>query len=164
MHNYIFLPYFVKSSPFFVALSLAISIACLILAAAFKALAESCAHGKNRWSEHPTDFFGHLSWKRKWKYITYTETAGGKKHPLSLMPAPTTYYYKLFNLKYKERFPGSATIFVALSDGYHAAFSMMTSFIVLAVAIWTPWPILFFIGARCVWSVVFTIGYKCFSR
>ena len=41
------------------------------------------------------------------------------KNPLT--PAPGTWYYKAFNLKYKERFPLSATQLVFLTDAWHFA-------------------------------------------
>lgn len=136
-------------------LIIVISVVALLIAAGFKALAESCAHGKNRWAPHSYmstgrgGFWDSQAWRRKYKWDNGTP-----------VPAPSTYYYKLFNLKYKEKFPGSATIFVSLTDCYHASFSMMVSFIVLAVAIWTPWPIAFFIGARVVWGIGFSVAYK----
>ncbi len=40
-----------------------------------------------------------------------------RKYKQPLEPAPTTWYYKLAVLKYKERFSGSGTIFVSFTDG-----------------------------------------------
>lgn len=37
----------------------------------------------------------------------------------ALIPAPGGWYYKLFKLKYKERFPLSATALVWLTDRWH---------------------------------------------
>jgi hypothetical protein len=37
------------------------------------------------------------------------------------MPAPDNWYYRRFRIPYRERFPGSATIFSCLTDGFHAA-------------------------------------------
>lgn len=134
------------------AYQIIISIACLIVAAGFKALSDSIAHGKSRWQTSSDSFFGQGSWVRKWAGDGFFEKA------------PSTWYYKLFNLKYREAFPGSATIFVAFTDGWHLSNSLMTSFIVLAIAIWTPWPLWFFIGARIAWGIAFSIAYRTFSR
>ena len=49
-------------------------------------------------------------WKRKYK-----RASGGQ-----LVPAPNTWYYRFFNLKYKERFPLSATLLVFIVDKWHA--------------------------------------------
>jgi hypothetical protein len=61
----------------------------------------------SRWPK----FFGQDSWRNKYK-----------KHKTldHLIAAPEfSWYYSTFNLFYKERFPGSATIFSWLTDGYH---------------------------------------------
>jgi hypothetical protein len=71
-------------------------------------------HGKFKLSG---DFWEQDSWQRKWLWRG-TIIEGGRIERFFVV-APTTWYYKLFNLKYKERFPGSATVFVALTDGYH---------------------------------------------
>lgn len=40
--------------------------------------------------------------------------------------APKNWYYRFFRLKYKERFPGSATIFAPFTDAFHMA-QMLTN-------------------------------------
>ncbi|MEO1053722.1 MAG: hypothetical protein AAFX87_24005 [Bacteroidota bacterium] len=67
--------------------------------------------GTNRLSssKQSRSFYGTNNWERKYK-----EDEQGE-----LIPAPDSLYYKAFNLKYKERFPGSATLFVWLADGWH---------------------------------------------
>ncbi len=134
------------------ALSIVLSVAALLFAALFKALAESCAHGKNRWGKSENDFWGHDSWRRKWKYPT--------------TPAPNTHYYKFFKLRYQERFPGSATIFVSFTDGYHLSFSLMVTCACIAVIIPTqfPYPLWSFCLLRLLWGITWTLGYKFFSR
>lgn len=55
------------------------------------------------------------SWQHKWKkrYAIGGET--------KLIPAPNTWYYRTFRLKYQEKFFGSATFLAAFTDLYHAA-------------------------------------------
>lgn len=53
----------------------------------------------------------------------------------NLRMAPSNWYYRLFRVKYKERFPGSATIFVGLTDGYHSIQHMMILSLVGAVTV-----------------------------
>jgi hypothetical protein len=43
------------------------------------------------------------------------------------------WYYNTFRLKYIERFPGSATIFVFLTDGWHLSQFFRVLFIMLAI-------------------------------
>lgn len=103
-------------------------------------------------------FWGVTSWRRK--YDREIGPKGGKV----LIQAPTTYYYKLFNLKYKERFPGSATVFVALTDGYH----LMQAIFLLCMAgygavhheNWILWLLIY----RAAFGIVFTVCYKLFAR
>lgn len=69
-----------------------------------------------------TSFFGSESWKRKYKIRTGA----------LLKSDPDHWYYSFFNIKYKERFPGSATIFVFLTDAPHFfQFIMLTIIAVL---------------------------------
>src|SRR6478736_5466835 len=70
---------------------------------------ELWSHGKLAWmyrdDVHPDSFWGDRSYNRK--------------YDRRMIIAPATWYYRFFEIKYKERFPGSATVFVALTDGYH---------------------------------------------
>lgn len=56
----------------------------------------------------PNDFMGPLSWKRKYA------------QPMEYWPESSrNWYQRLFGIEYTERFPGSATIFVFVTDLYH---------------------------------------------
>jgi hypothetical protein len=103
-------------------------------------------------------FWGVTSWRRK--YDRETGPKGGKV----LIQAPTTWYYKLFNLKYKERFPGSATVFVALTDGYHLMQFLFLLLISGAIAVHTENWLLWLLIYRAVFGVTFTIFYKWLAR
>jgi hypothetical protein len=114
-------------------------------------------HGKLKWSEDEKgfDFWGKNSGARKYKRLP---------NGTILLPAPTTYYYKLFNLKYKERFPGSATVFVALTDGYHLCQLLFLLLISGAIAVHTENVILWLLIYRAAFGIVFTVCYKLFAR
>jgi hypothetical protein len=115
--------------------------------------------GKLAWdkaTDQDFNFWGRESWLRKYK--------GRKGMAMQPIPAPNTYYYKLFNLKYKERFPGSATIFVALTDGYHLMQFLFLLLISGAIAVHTENVILWLLIYRCTFGVIFTVCYKLFAR
>jgi hypothetical protein len=114
-------------------------------------------HGKLKWSEDEKgfDFWGKNSGARKYKRLP---------NGTILLPAPTTYYYKLFNLKYKERFPGSATVFVALTDGYHLCQLLFLLLISGAIAVHTENWLLWLLIYRCTFGVIFTVCYKLFAK
>jgi hypothetical protein len=115
-------------------------------------------HDKLRWSDGDVSFWGKESWILKY---AYTENAYQVR---TLIKAPTTYYYKLFNLKYKERFPGSATVFVALTDGYHLCQLLFLLLISGAIAVHTENVILWLLIYRAAFGIVFTVCYKLFAR
>lgn len=59
------------------------------------------------------------------------------KHPLEL--APSTWYYKLAVLKYKEKFAGSGTVFTFLNDGYHFTQMVFKVSLSMAIVTYKPW-------------------------
>lgn len=114
------------------------SVVYFALAAFFYTVSQSITFGKFRLRG---DFW--QNWNRKYK------------EPKE--PAPTTWYYKLAVLKYKERFPGSGTIFVSLTDGYHFSQMVFKVSLVLSIVTYRPWlglwdALLLFI----LWGVIFT--------
>lgn len=88
-------------------------------------------------------FWGTSSWLRKYSK--------------ELKLAPKTWYYKYFKLSYKERFPGSATIFVFVTDAMHFFQFMFFNLLCLSVALFlfTEWSILinFILLRVLVWIV-----------
>lgn len=60
-----------------------------------------------------------LSYRRKYKFLS------NYNGHVTLKPAPKTWYYKLFRLKYEERFIFSATIFAFLTDAFHMGQMLM---------------------------------------
>lgn len=79
------------------------------------------------WADaEPFSFWGRNSWARKY--------AGRKKKYSRLMlPAPDNWYYRKFKIKYQERFPGSATVFVWVTDALHFFQFMYFNLICLAL-------------------------------
>jgi hypothetical protein len=133
------------------------SLICLSLGAVCYCCSQLIMHGKLKWSEDEKgfDFWGKNSGARKYKRLP---------NGTILLPAPTTYYYKLFNLKYKERFPGSATVFVALTDGYHLCQLLFLLLISGAIAVHTENWLLWLLIYRCTFGVIFTVCYKLFAK
>jgi hypothetical protein len=106
----------------------------LIISIAARSCAELALHGKLRWSDGGTGFWGEESYWRKYANPIdpppdYLRFWIGKKH----IRIPVAWYYKMFKIGYMERFPLSATLLVSLTDGYHAAQSVY--FICLALSI-----------------------------
>lgn len=123
-------------------LSLAIALYCY-------AISQLQQHGKLRWSSYTYGFWGTESSWLKYKPAS--------DEGFSLVRAPNTWYYRLNNLKYKEKFFLSATILSFLTDGYHFMqfwfFNFLSLSIVLAIGFnwWLFLGVLF--GTRVVhWS------------
>lgn len=113
----------------------------LIIAVGCMAIAWLANHGKLKWSDankQISSFWGSQSWRRKYKM----------DDEYNFFPAPTTYYYKLFNLKYKERFPLSATFLVFTTDGMHLMqfcyhiFLALSLWLFSGVSFWWFWPLI----------------------
>jgi hypothetical protein len=68
-----------------------------------------------------------LSYKRKYKYMS---NYGGV---VTLKKAPNSWYYRMFRLKYEERFLGSATIFAFITDAFHLGQMLMNLALIGAV-------------------------------
>jgi len=64
-----------------------------------------------------------------------------------------------------EKFPGSSTVFVWVTDGWHFLQFMYNNFWQLAIAIQSPYNVLLsFIVIKTVYSGVFTINYKLYKK
>jgi hypothetical protein len=131
-----------------------LSLLFLALSIAARSVAELALHGKLKWSKDDTTFWGRRMWNRKYKW----DSAG------NLIPSPNTYYYKLFNLKYKERWPTSATFTVFATDGMHLMQFFFFSFLSLAIvfAIGFDWRLLLgvWIGIRLVHGITYWLLSK----
>lgn len=96
----------------------------LIPAIACYTLSQLQQHGKLIWGKNDFNFWGTFSYKRKYKWDVYTKLN---------IDAPSTLYYRFFKIKYRERFPLSATALVFLTDGYHLMQFLMFIFLSLSI-------------------------------
>lgn len=118
-----------------------ISLLLFSLSAVFYCISQLQHQGKLRWSKSADGFWGNESDKRKYK------------RPLK--PAPLTAYYKYNDLTYVEAFPGSGSIGVFLTDGYHFCQFLMKLGISAAIGIQHDRFWVWSTGAWLAWSVVF---------
>lgn len=89
---------------------------------------------------------------------------GKGKYKLPLEPGKGM-YYSLFGITYRERFWGSATIFAALTDKYHACQFIFKIGICAAIVLHKSW--LGYFDALVYWvefGIIFTVAYKMGSR
>jgi len=106
-----------------------------------------CSHYtfQNR-SKYKFGFWGEESYKRK-----YARSTAGDSKVYWLIAAPANWYYRIFKIKYKERFPLSATVFVFLTDGYHLTQWIMIKCIIASITLelkpflllWAVWLLVF---------------------
>jgi hypothetical protein len=103
--------------------------------------------GKSR--RNPTDFFGSESWKRKYSRDIF-------ENPRT---APDTWYYRIFNLKYKEAFPLSATLLVFLTDAIHLFqfIAFQSLFAAIALPMNNFWWVMLWLNL--VWKSAFGFSY-----
>lgn len=120
----------------------------MIAAVACYAIKELHAHSKLKWSKGDDSFWGEESYWRKYA------------SPID--PPVDNWYYRLFNIGYREKWPTSATLTVALTDGMHLAQAGFKLFLALSFVPLTGW-----IWAGVIWVlwwISFTIFYRIFSR
>lgn len=128
-----------------------ISVILLILGTIAHALHELAGQGKldRMQKASPTGFFGAHSYERKYK--------------IPNIAAPNNWYYRWNEIHWKERFPGSATIFVSFTDFYHLSQAIaMYSLCGAAAALTSHWLIAFLV-IRVTFGVFFTVAYKRFG-
>lgn len=131
---------------------IALSFILFIFAVICYSIKELKTFGKLKWmSRFPWGFWGVDSWKRKYKEPR--------------QQAPDNSYYRFFKIKYKERFPGSATIFVFLTDGYHLCQWFFIKLIVLSIVTFDgDFSIKWFLIYLAIWYIIFNLTYKLLSK
>ena len=109
----------------------------------------------------PVSFFGSESWLRKFKPNAEILASG----EYWAIPAPKNWYYKLIDVMFIEKFPGSATVFVCVTDGFHLFNMLMKVFIVAAIVLHQPNEhfIIEIIAYALAWSGGFSISYNLIS-
>jgi hypothetical protein len=134
-----------------------ISYLCFALAVALYALSQLQMHGKLRWSKHDDDYWGRDSGRRKYAVDYPVRT---------LIPAPDTFYYRIFKIRYKEKFPLSATTLSFLTDGYHL-FQFIASKLIISSILtshFAPNSLWYALVLLFTWYLVFNVVYLKFSR
>jgi hypothetical protein len=133
-----------------------VSYVCFALAVALYAISQLQMHGKLRWSKKEDDYWGRDSGRRK--YAT--------EHPIQvLVPAPNKLYYRIFKIRYKEKFPLSATALSFLTDGYHLFQFIASKLIIVSiVACSAPFSWWLFLEFLFTWYLVFNVVYVKFSK
>lgn len=127
----------------------------MIISTIFLAIAACCWAIMSHYTFHnrvrdELSFWGKESWKRKYKrYPSKSES------DYTLIAAPNTWYYRLFRLRYKEKFPLSATALVFTTDGYHLMQWIGVKAILAAITI-NP---LYYMILWVTWLAVFNVTY-----
>lgn len=120
-------------------------------------LKELQSHGKLKWMDDPTAFWGSKSWVRKYKkdYGAATER-----------DVPNNWYYRFFKIAWKEKFPLSATALVFLTDGYHLFQLLFKLCLISTVVTYQPMFNIFidFLIYFLLFGLTFTITYKLLSK
>lgn len=114
---------------------------------------------KKGWNFHfpkadPNSFWGKYGYRNKYKQVSSVRTSGGVVQ--SFVPAPNNWYYRWNHLKYKERFPLSATLLVPLTDVHHAIQWLITRTLFVALA--APWD--HFWQVLAVYVILWWIGFN----
>ncbi len=139
----------------------------LMLAAACHAFNTFWYFHGNKSKRHPFSFFGIDSWKRKYKRSTYSVFPHNER-VYDLIAAPDNWYYDIFKIRYKEKFPLSATVLVFVTDGYHLVQWFMIKFLILAMVVRYDHGIKFiWWNAICLyilWLIVFNVVYTKLRR
>ena len=135
-----------------------LSLLCLMGAAVCYAVIENIQirHDKSIWKKSSIySFWGVNGWTRK----HYRNPLHG-----TFEVAPKNWYYKFFHLKYRENFPGSATMFVFVTDAHHFFQWVMFNLIglCLALAFWNELGMILtgFAAIRIAWSMTFTLFFE----
>lgn len=123
-----------------------LSLSSFALGVACYGVSQLIMHQKLRWLKDDTGFWGAKSWKRKWKLAE-----GFSREVVETG---------------KERFPGSSTIFVFLTDGYHL---MQFFFIILfSISAVSYEPLFGRLIDGCIywgtWHICFWLTYQTFQR
>lgn len=93
-------------------------------------------------------------------------TMGGwrRKYDMTAL-APNTWYYKFFNLKYREKFCFSGTVLVFLTDAFHLMQFLTIKMILFAASVQNNninWWIFF--GGWFIWALGFNLSYFVMSN
>jgi hypothetical protein len=137
-----------------------IQITAFIIAVIAYTISQLQQHGKLKWSKALSDYWSNGSGIRKYKTLKEGDDVSLLYRAVGLYPPPDNWYYNFFKISHKERFPGSATIFVSFTDGYHLMQMFFKAFLSIAIAGISWWAVAWFVA----WSCIFTVVYKYLSK
>lgn len=122
-----------------------LSIALFILAVVAYSAKELQAFNKLKWSKNDMSFWGFDSYLRKYKV----------KNGRELIAPKDNRYYKFFKIKHREKWFTSATLTVALTDGFHLMQFFFKLLFCVAFYPLTNWwfPILIWLLWTIVWNI-----------
>lgn len=133
------------------------SISLFIIGTIAYSVRELITHGKLKWMTKGMGFWGNNSDRRKYK----THSAG-----YGTIDPPNNFYYRFYKIPHKEKFPGSATFLVLLTDAPHLMQFLFKIFLIGSLVMYkemvNPWVDgLIYFG---IWGIVFTVVYKDLSK
>lgn len=116
--------------------------------------------GQLPWRTKYYGFYGMGSFNRKYKHNGYVLNFSTYEK----YPAPDNWYYKLFNIKYKEAFPLSCTALVIFTDLYHLLQFIGFKLLFISISLqlenfWTSFFIMWGIEV-----VTFNVGFKLIKK
>jgi len=135
-----------------------LSIILFALSLVFYSISQMSIQGKLKWIG---PFFAENGWLTKYEG-QYVDSSVGVVYGYT--EAPNNWYYKLFNIKYKERFLGSATIFVMFTDSYHCFQFLFLKTIYISICLQTTHFWAYFFTLCLIQAMVMNITFKLFSR
>lgn len=106
----------------------------------------------------PVSFFGSHSWLLKYK-PDKSVLAFGEYRPL---PPLKNWYYRLFDIEYRERFLFSTTALVWMTDGFHLFNMLMKVALICAILSYDPFIAWYWMTALYIagWSAGHVIPYN----
>lgn len=127
-----------------------LTIISLIASIGCYSISQLLIHEKFKWLARDYSFWGGKTYLRKYKFPLDSNV--------------NNWYYRFFKIKYKERFPLSATFLVFLTDGYHLNQALFMLFVSLSVtfALGFSWWLL--LGVWSLIHIVHFITYKVLSK
>ena len=110
-----------------------------------------------------TFIFAVVSYSLSQKRVFAESDEWQNKYKKPIERAPKNWYYRLTGVRYKEKFPLSATLLVAFTDRYHAYQTVFKAFLCLSISFYQPIfsyydALIYFALFGVVFSVVFRLG------
>ncbi len=121
-------------------------------------------------SNKPYSFFGKDSWVRKYKYRNKFHLKQYGEVPIDdwqielAQVTKRVRYHKFFALKYQEKFFGSGTFLVFVTDFFHFTQFLYLTLIVIAVVVAAGWPWWMILILKSIMSSTFQMFFGKFFK